>query len=90
VGTRKNERMKLRNQIMPHSSQQIVFNVDDLLTTLEPLIRRIIREELADFALENIVYLEPNTPLYNDMQDIKNRSTQGKVKLYSHEEVWDN
>ncbi|OQY49963.1 MAG: hypothetical protein DRR08_33715 [Candidatus Parabeggiatoa sp. nov. 2] len=68
---------------MPHSSQQIVFNVDDLLTTLEPLIRRIIREELADFAHLNTFYLEPNTPLYNDMQDIEKRALLGKVKLYS-------
>jgi hypothetical protein len=44
--------MKLRNQVIPQSSQQLVFNVDDLVTRLEPLILRIIREELADFALK--------------------------------------
>ncbi len=74
---------------MPHLSQPIVFNVDDLLTTLEPLIRRIIREELADLVIKNTFYLEPNTPLYNDMLDIKKRAIQGKVELHSHEEVWD-
>jgi len=74
---------------MPLSSPQIVFNVDDLVTTLEPLIRRIIREELAEVAIKNTCYLEPNTPLYNDMQDIAERALLGQVKLYSDEEVWD-
>ncbi|MDM8558403.1 hypothetical protein [Candidatus Parabeggiatoa sp. HSG14] len=71
------------------TSSSVVITMDELHTALEPLIRRVVREELTDFAKKNnTFFLEPSMPLYNDMQDILQRKTQGKVKLFSHEEVW--
>jgi hypothetical protein len=73
---------------MPTSSS-IVITMDELHTVLEPLIRRVVREELTDFVKKNnTFFLESSMPLYNDMQDIFQRKIQGKVKLFSHEEVW--
>ncbi|MCD4744660.1 MAG: hypothetical protein K8R67_19525 [Desulfobacteraceae bacterium] len=57
---------------------------------LEPLIRRVIREELTRIAKAEpgIFYLDSDTPIYKDMEDIMQRKTQGNTKLHSHEEVW--
>jgi hypothetical protein len=71
------------------TSPSIVITMDELHTVLEPLIRRVVREELTDFVKNNnTFFLDSSMPLYNDMQDIFQRKTQGQVKLFSHEEVW--
>jgi len=36
----------------------------------------------------NIFCLTPESPLYEDMEEIHQRQVQGKVKLYPHAEVW--
>jgi len=70
--------------------QKISISVDDLVNLLEPLMRRVVREELARLVAEtpDVFYLEPDSPLYEDMEDILRRKEQGKIRLYSHEEVW--
>jgi len=70
--------------------QKISISVDDLVNLLEPLMRRVVREELARLVVEtpDVFYLEPDSPLYEDMEDILRRKEQGKIRLYSHEEVW--
>jgi hypothetical protein len=70
--------------------QKITISVDELVNLLEPLMRRVVREELARLAVEapGVFYLEPDSPLYEDMEDILRRKEQGKIRLYSHEEVW--
>lgn len=70
--------------------QQISVNAEEIAKILEPLIRRIIREELTRIAKKEIgmFYLDPQMPLYKDMEDIKQRKTQGDIKLHSHKEVW--
>ena len=71
------------------TSPSIVITMDELHTVLESLIRRVVREELTDFVKKNnTFFLDSSMPLYNDMQDIFQRKIQGKVKLFSHEEVW--
>jgi len=70
------------------TSPSIVITMDELHTVLEPLIRRVVREELTDFKNNNTFFLDSSMPLYNDMQDIIKRKAQGQVKLFSHEEVW--
>jgi hypothetical protein len=71
------------------TSPSIVITMDELHTVLESLIRRVVREELTDFVKKNnTFFLDSSMPLYNDMQDIFQRKTQGKIKLFSHEEVW--
>lgn len=70
--------------------QQFSVNMEEITKVLEPLIRRIIREELTRIAKKapDMFYLYPEMPLYKDMEDIKHRKTQGSIKLHSHKEVW--
>ncbi len=70
--------------------QQDPRQAEEIGKMLEPLIRRVIREELSRIAKAEpgIFYLDPDTPIYNDMQDILQRKTQNHIKLHSHEEVW--
>ena len=71
------------------TSPSIVITMDELHTVLESLIRRVVREELTDFVKKNNTFsLDSSMPLYNDMQDILQRKTQGQVKLFSHKAVW--
>ncbi|TGO02047.1 hypothetical protein PN36_31295 [Candidatus Thiomargarita nelsonii] len=75
------------SRIMITSSQQITFGVDELLNALEPLIRRVVREELTEIVVKNnTFYIEPNSPL--DMEEIIQRKAQKSIQLFSHEEVW--
>jgi hypothetical protein len=67
------------------------LSIEDLLAVLEPLIRRVVREELEEVVkhVPALFYLNPDTPLYEDMQEILQRQAAGQIKLYSHAEVWD-
>ena len=67
-------------------SSQIVIGVDQL----ESIIRRVVREELARILVKepDTFYIAPDSPLYEDMQEILHRRVQGTVKLHSHAEIW--
>lgn len=71
-------------------SQTEKINTKDLANTLEPMIRRVVREELLKVLKKNsdIFQLTPDMPIYDDMEDISQRKAQNKIKLHSHEEVW--
>jgi len=74
---------------MSAESLRAIINVPDLLSALEPFIRRVVREELAATkSTPDVFHLEPGSPLYEDMEDILQRKAQGKIELFSHEEVW--
>ncbi|MBW2570675.1 MAG: hypothetical protein JRE47_15255 [Deltaproteobacteria bacterium] len=75
---------------MPQNSN-ISIKFEDISKIIEPIIRRVIREELTKIARQKpgIFYLEPEMPLYKDMQDLRRRKAKGKIDLYSHEEAWD-
>jgi len=62
----------------------------EITQALEPLIRRIIREELIKIVKKesDIFLLTPEMPLYKDMKNIKQRKARGHIKLHSHDEVW--
>ncbi|MBL0700086.1 MAG: hypothetical protein JJV92_04310 [Desulfosarcina sp.] len=67
-----------------------IITANDLIKVMEPVIRRVIREELERMA-ENkpeIFYIEADMPLYEDMLEIRKRHKGKKTKLYSHQEVW--
>lgn len=50
---------------------------DELSKLLEGLVRRVVREELANFARENgMFYLAPGSPLYEDMEKIIAQANQ--------------
>ena len=65
-------------------------DVKELADTLEPMIRRIIREELTNVLRKNagIFHLTPEMPLYEDLEEITQRKGRDQIKLHSHEEVW--
>jgi hypothetical protein len=71
--------------------QTINMSLEEFVSVLEPLVRRIVREELTRLLTKDpdIFCLNADSPLYEDMQDILRRKEQGKVKFYSHPEVWD-
>lgn len=73
---------------MIHTDRSITE--DDLVKVMEPVIRRIIREELERIAdnRPEIFYLESDMPLYEDMLEIRRRHRERKTELYSHKEVW--
>ncbi len=70
--------------------ENLAINIDKMINKFEPLIRRVFREELERVIEErgNIFYLEPEMPLYQDMQEIAKRKSEGKIELYSDEKVW--
>ena len=62
----------------------------ELARILEPLVRRIVREEL-----ERVVERQPDTfvlredsPLYDDMVELAQMGREGKIELLSYEQVW--
>ena len=71
-------------------SQSDNISTKELVNTLEPMIRRIVREELLKVLKKNpeIFQLTPDMPLYEDMEDISQRKAQDNINLHSHEEVW--
>ncbi len=57
---------------------------------LEQLIRHAVRDEIAKLVRKqpNIFYLEPDTPLYEDMAEIARMKKRRKIKLYSRQEAF--
>ena len=57
---------------------------------LEEMIRKVVREELMDFAMQEqgIFNLNKDSPLYEDMEDILERKKSDRLKFHTHEEVW--
>ena len=55
---------------------------------LEGIIRKVFREELMQFATQELFNLDRESPLYKDMEDILERKKIDQVRLHTHEEVW--
>ena len=55
---------------------------------LEGIIRKVVREELMQFATQELFNLDRESPLYKDMEDILERKKTDQVRLHNHEEVW--
>jgi hypothetical protein len=73
-----------------NKSQKITVSKEELQHVLEPLIRRVIREELSRVVQQEpgVFFLRPEMPLYKDMEDIAERKAAETVELFSHQEVW--
>ncbi len=73
---------------MRHANNSLV--VEELIKALEPIIRRIIREELKSVIEKHsdIFYLNLDTLLYDDMVEIKERDKNGELEFMSHKDVW--
>jgi len=72
------------------TKNNLTINIDEMMNKLEPLLRRVVREELERVIEEkgNIFHLKPEMTLYQDMEEILQRQKEGKIELYSDEEVW--
>ena len=55
---------------------------------LEGIIRKVVREELIEFATRDFFNLDKTSPLYEDMEDILEREKSDRLKFYTHEDVW--
>ena len=75
---------------MSQTQESDTININKLAGALEPIIRRVVREELARLLKENsgIFNLTQDMPLYEDMMEISQRKAQNQIKLHSHDEVW--
>ena len=72
------------------SSPTGTMNTDELQRVLEPLIRRVVREELDRISRINstVFVLDANMPIYRDLEEITQRSARDEIELFSHQEVW--
>ena len=71
-------RARLSNRRQAMTDQQSMINIENLTRQLEPIIRRIIREELTNLLKDvpGLFYLNPEMPLHKDMEELgqkKNR-----------------
>ena len=57
---------------------------------LEGIIRKVVREELMEFATQEqgLFNLNKESPLYEDMENILERKKSGKLRFHTHEETW--
>ena len=57
---------------------------------LEKLIRKVVHEELLEFASrrQGIWEWHEESPLHEDMVNISERRKKGELKFHTHEEVW--
>ena len=67
-------------------SNDVTLNVQQL----EEVIRKVVREELMAFATQEqgFFYLDKESSLYKDMEDILERKKSNQLKFHTHEEVW--
>ena len=66
-----------------------VVNVE--LDTLVDIIRQVVREEVSRVVTGSpdepgVVYLEPGSPLYEDMEEIIRRAERGRIQRTRHRE----
>ncbi|MCD6554628.1 MAG: hypothetical protein J7M16_11545 [Anaerolineae bacterium] len=67
--------------------EQTVANLS--LADLEALIRRVVREELARaWEEEGVVYLDDDSPLYQDLLEIRAMKERGEIRVLSREEAF--
>jgi hypothetical protein len=82
-------RSQTDNLLVYNGNMTQATDFEELTKILETLVRKVVREELANFARENgMFYLAPGSPLYNDMEKILERKVKEQPKLYKHGEVW--
>ena len=76
--------------MMTNTSPQHLMSLEEMQRALEPLLRRIVREEVLRVAQEwpQTFYLTPGMPLYEDMAELARRSAANDIELLSHDEVW--
>lgn len=54
---------------------------------LEESIRKVVREELMEFAMQRLLNLDKAPPIHEDMEDILERKKSDRLKFHAHEEI---
>lgn len=81
------DQLWLMEKLTQHIREQIDPVFHGLNANVQQEREEIPGEEGMTLEPENF-YLQPTSPLYQDMVAIRQQSKDGKVKLYTHEEVW--
>lgn len=78
--------MKMSGNTATTQESKVTLSVQQL----EKLIRKVVHEELMEFASRQKGVLEwhEESPLHEDMVNISERRKKGKLKFHTHEEVW--
>jgi len=73
---------------MPNHAAESTVNV--ALKDLDKLIRRAVHDEITKIIKRqpNVFYLEPRTPLYEDMAEIARMKRRRKIKIRAREEAF--
>jgi len=76
-------------------SARTMVTVD--LKDLEKIIRRVVRHDVREIVRSELARTgaeviepwmsDPESPLYQDMQDLLKRKKEGRLKFYTYEEV---
>lgn len=74
----------MSNDVTATQETKVTLTVEQL----EGIIRKVVREELMQFATQELINLDRESPLYKDMEDILERKKTDQVRLHTHEEVW--
>jgi hypothetical protein len=72
-------------------SPKITVSAEELTALIESVVRKVVREELAQLVAgqPRTLVLKEDSPLYEDMAEILDRSQRGETRLHTHGEVWD-
>ena len=76
----------MSNDVTATQDPNVTLNVQQL----EEIVRKVIREELMEFATQEqgIFHLDKESPLYKDMENILERKKSSQLKFRTHEEIW--
>ena len=76
----------MTNDANATQEEKITLTVEQL----EGIIRKVVREELMEFATQEqgLFNLNKESPLYEDMENILERKKSGKLRFHTHEETW--
>jgi len=74
------------NNVSATQEAIVTLNVQQL----EEIIRKVVREELMDFVMQEqgIFNLNKDSLLYEDMEEILERKKSNQLKFHTHKEVW--
>ncbi|MBM3240392.1 hypothetical protein FJZ31_29265 [Candidatus Poribacteria bacterium] len=76
----------MSNNVSATQEAIVTLNVQQL----EEIIRKVVREELMDFVMQEqgIFNLNKDSLLYEDMEEILERKKSNQLKFHTHKEVW--
>lgn len=76
----------MTNDVTATREEKVTLTVEQL----EGIIRKVVREELMEFATQEQGFfnLDKESPLYEDMEDILDGKKTGQLKFHTHQEVW--